>query len=183
MRMSVFRQGRPTTQLDHLAAIKLATEEHDLDLISWAHLNGKAVLTALERVACIIKPLESGDEGMSFDSLYDTAVTLRDFRRMREHKVQSPEAIGPSLYETVLVCEVEFNPRVRIQFKALDDKSAKETIQVLIDTTEFREQLVREMVLQICNSDDVRWVTAGYLKVDDVAPAADPDWMVVPSER
>ena len=183
MMMSIFRQGRPPSQLDHLACLKLATEEHDLDLITWSFLNEKPVLTALDRVACIIKPLESGDEGMSFDSLYDTAVTLRDFNRMKAHKVQSPAAIGPVLYETVLVAEVSFNPRVMIRLKALDEKTARAAIQVLIDQPDFREELVREMVSQICNSGDVRWVTAGYLKVDDPAPAQDPDWVIVPSER
>jgi hypothetical protein len=183
MIMSIFRQGRPTTQLDHIAALKLATTEEDLDLITFAFLHEEAVLTALEQEACIVKPLESGDEGMSFASLYDVAITLRDFNRMKAHSVQSPEAIGPSLYETVLICEVEFNPRVMVRLKSLDEKSAKAAIQVLIDTTDFREQLVREMVLQICNSDDVRWVTAGYLRVEDPAPAQDPDWVIVPSER
>lgn len=183
MMMSVFRQGRPTTQQDHLVCLRLAKEAHDLDLITWSFLNEKPVLTALEHVACIIKPMEAGDEGMSFDSLYDTALTLRDFKRMKEHKVQSPDAIGPSLYETTLVCEVEFNPRVHVQLKALDDTDARARMQKLIDTPEFREKLVLELVYQVCNSDNATWSTAGYLKVDDVAPAAEPDWAIIPSKR
>jgi hypothetical protein len=34
MMISIYRQGCPTSQMDHRTVLKLATDQHDLDLIA-----------------------------------------------------------------------------------------------------------------------------------------------------
>ena len=179
MMMSVFRQGRPTTQLDHLACIKLATTEDDLDLITWAFLNEKPVLTALDQMACIVKLQEPGDAGHSFESLYDNCVTLRDLTRMKAHKVTKPDAIGPVLYELELIAEINFIPRVLVRIKALNEVALRARLRELVNEETFREQLTLELVNQILISPEVSMVSTGGLKIDDPAPADKPEWEII----
>jgi hypothetical protein len=176
MMMSVFRQGRPTTQLDHLAALKLTTETHDLDLITWAFLNEKAVLTALDQTACIVKPLESGDEGMSFESLYDVAITPRDLRRMAAHKVTDPKDIGAVLFEAELIFDIDFHPRIMVHLKARDDPDAEAVLTRLLKEPEFRQRLANVFCNFVFTHPNTNLRTPGFLKIEDPAPADAPEW-------
>jgi hypothetical protein len=179
MMMSVFRQGRPTSQLDHIACLKLAATEHDLDLITFAFLNGKAVLTALDGVPAIVKLEETGDAGHTFESLYDNCVTLRDLTRMKAHKVQSTDALGPVRYELELIAEINFIPRVLVRIKALNEVALRARLRELVNEEDFREQLTLELVNQILISPEVSMVSTGGLKIDDPAPADKPEWEII----
>jgi hypothetical protein len=91
MIMSVYRQGRSRIEIDHLALIAQAPNSNDISMISWAATGTKPVLASYDDVAAVIKNLESGDDGLSFETLYDQSLTLRDMRRMRAHQVDSPD--------------------------------------------------------------------------------------------
>jgi hypothetical protein len=176
MIMSIFRQGRPTTQLDHIAALKLATTEEDLDLITFAFLHEEAVLTALEQEACIVKPLESGDEGMSFASLYDVAITLRDFNRMKKHNVTDPQNFGDVLYEAELIFDIDFVPQIMVHLKARDDQDAEAKMTRLLKETEFRTRLATVFCNFVFSHPDMNLRSPGFLKIEDPAPADAPEW-------
>ena len=44
---------------------------------------------------------------------------------MKRHKVSTPDQLLPLLFETVLVFEVNFHPRVRLRLKAKDEHAAR----------------------------------------------------------
>jgi hypothetical protein len=178
MMMSVYRQGRPTAQMDHLVCLKLAKEAYDLDLITHAFLHETHVLTALDQTPAIVKPQEAGDDGHSYESLYDTAITMRDFRRMKAHKAQSPDGIGAVLYEVELVFHIDFNPRVLVNLKARDEIEAKATLTRLLKEPEFRQRLASVFCDFVFQHPHTSLATPGFLKIDDPAPADAPEWEI-----
>lgn len=183
MIMSVYRQGQPIAEIDHLACIALATEVTDLDLINWAVTSRKPVLTALSGEAAVIKLQEPGDAGHSFEALYHDAINLRDITRMKAHGVNTPEAIGDGLYEVYIVVHIPIDPRVRIQLRARDDKDAKERMREYLEGNDFGEEICRAAVEEIFSSDLTRLVTAGVHKIQEPAPADAPVWEIMPRSK
>ncbi len=181
MLMSVYRQGRTRSQLDHLACMEMAASAIDLDLITFSFLNSKPTIVGLEGATAVIKPLEPGDEAHTFDSLYDIAVSQHDFERLKRHKVQSPDEFKPRLYEVVIVANVDFCPQVRVRITAKDEAAARIKLRSLMQPDHaFNQRLVKEVCNQIFASDETKMVTAGFLTVDDPAPDDAPEWDFVP---
>ena len=92
MMLSVYRQGRTRSELDHNACIELAATSDDIELITFSFLNGKPALVGLNGGTAVVKPQEPGDEALSFESLYDTAVSGHEFQRLQRHQVKSRPA-------------------------------------------------------------------------------------------
>jgi len=180
MRMSVFRQGRTRSELDHLACMDMAASAVDLDLITFCFINGKPVIAGLEGATAVIKPLEAGDEALSFETLYDTAVSQHDFDRLKRHQVQSPDELKPRLYEFVIVANIDFCPQVRVRLKAKDEHDAHIRLRKLMEPGLFSQRMVEEMAKQIFDSDHTEIATPGFLCVDDPAPDNAPDWNFIP---
>ncbi len=169
--MAILKPARPIRKLDHLVCADLAVDAEAAQMIHYAHAHNRPVLVGLEGGEAIVKPSETGDERLSFEGLYDTAVSIREFRKMAELKVRSPEEFPPSLYEAeVLLTEIGFVPTVRVRFSAKGDVGARTALTELVNHPEFREQMVRRFVMQLIESDDAKLVTRGCLKVDEVAP-------------
>jgi hypothetical protein len=179
MMMTVFRQAGRTSRLDHLAALELATSKEDIDLITWAFLNEKPALVGLDGQACIIKPQENGDDGMSFASLFDTALTPREYRRMKAHNVQSREAIGDVLYRVTLIAEFTQHPRATCLIRARDEIDFRQKLRRLLEDDAFKKQLTEALVEQIFTQDETSIVTPGALKLDDPAPKDSPEYEFV----
>ena len=59
MMMSVYRQGRTRSQLDHLACLDMAASAIDLEFITFAFMNSKPTIVGLEGGTAVIKPLEA----------------------------------------------------------------------------------------------------------------------------
>ncbi len=181
MMLSVYRQGRPRSQLDHLACMDMAASAVDLDLITFSFINGKPVIAGLEGATAVIKPLEAGDEAFTFETLYDTAVSQHDFERLQRHQVQSPSELKPRLYETSLVLDVGFHPQVRVRLTAMNEQAVRSTLRRLMEPGQaFYQRLVEEMANQIFASDDVNIACGGFLAVDDPAPDGTPEWQFLP---
>ncbi len=181
MRMSVFRQGRTRSELDHLACMDTAASAVDLDLITFSFINGKPVIAGLEGATAVIKPLEAGDEALSFEGLYDSAVSAHDYERLKRHKVTLPDHLKPRLYEASLILEVGFNPQVRVRITAKDDATARSKLRELMAPEHaFHQRLIEELSNQIFASDEIRLTTAGFLTVDDPAPDGTPEWDFIP---
>jgi hypothetical protein len=175
MMMSVFRQGRPRSQLDHLACLDIAASPIDLELITFAFMNAKATLVGMDGAEAIIKPLDAGDEAMSFEALYDSCITIRDLETMARHKVTSPDALKSLLYQADLVFQVDFHPRVRLNLRAKDERDFRDQTK-LLDNDAFKQRLTEEFANQIFTSEDVSLTTAGPLKIGDPAPDDAPEW-------
>lgn len=179
MMMSVFRQGRPRAEVDHLALINTAASADDISLITWASVNPKPVLASYDDAAAVVKNLEAGDDGLSFETLYDDSLTLHDMRRMRAHQVDSPDHLHPGLYQARLIFDFSFRPTVVVRFKAMDDRAARSVLGELLDGGDFREQIVVQLAHQIFSSDEVSALTTGCLKIEDIAPSNAPEWEIV----
>ena len=179
MMMSVFYQGRTLTQLDHLACIEIATNNDDIEMITFAFLHDKPTLVGLDGKEAIIKPQQAGDEAMSFESLYDDCVSLRDFRTMQRHGVTSRDALLPLLYEVDLVAEINFRPRVKIRIRAKDEIALRARFRELLNEETFRAVLTQELASQIFTSDEVELASAGALKIADPAPPGATEWEII----
>lgn len=177
MMLSLFRADRPRTELDHLAAMDIATTAEDLDMITWAFVNEKAAMVALDGLPTIIKPTQAGDDGLSYVGLFDTALTLREFRRMKEHKVQDPTKLKDALYRITLIIEVNRHPTVACLIRATDEVDFDKKIHRLLDASpEFREALINALVHVVITSSETSLVTAGPLKMKDPAPDDAPEF-------
>jgi hypothetical protein len=177
MMMSVFRQGRTRSQLDHLACIDLAASSADVDLITFSFLNNKPALVGLNGAQAVVKPEEPGDEAYSFETLYDTAVSQHVFARLQRHGVQSPDELKPRLYEAWLTIDIQVPPRVRIRLTAKDEPAARVKLRGLMAPGQaFNQRLLEEVANQLFDPDRTSVVTAGFLTVDDPAPDGSPEW-------
>lgn len=171
MKMSLIQMGTATRTLDHLACIDLAVDAETTKMIMYAFTHNKPVLAGLECGEAIIKPAASGDNCLSFAALYDTAISIREFRKMTDLKVKSPEEFPPSLYEAeILLTEITFVPTVCVRFPAGGEVAVREALTALINHPDFREQLVRRFIMQIIESDHAELRTRGCMKVDEIAP-------------
>jgi hypothetical protein len=171
MMMSLFRHGAAIRQLDHLACVDLAVDAEASKMIAHAFIHRAAVLVGLAEGEAIIKPAEPDDDRLSFEDLYDTAISIREFRRMAATKVKSPQDLPPSLFEAaILLREINFVPTVVVRFPAKGDVDARKVLNTLVNTPEFREQMIRRMVIDIMDHPLSEVVTKGCLKVDEVAP-------------
>jgi len=129
----------------------------------------------------VIKLLEPGDEAHSFETLYDTAVSVHDFERLRTHDVKSVEDLKPRLYELVLIAEINMQPQVRVRLKATDERRVRAKLRELMQPGQaFLQRLIEEMSVQIFNSNDTTMATPGFLEVADPAPDVAPDWDFLP---
>jgi len=159
----------------------MAASAVDLDLITFSFINAKPVIAGLDGATAVIKPLEAGDEALSFETLYDTAVSGHEFERLKRHKVQFPDELKPRLYETVLVLEVGFHPHVRIRIPAKNEQAVRSKLRELMEPGQpFYQRLVEELANQIFASDDITLASQGFLTVDDPAPDGSPEWEFVP---
>lgn len=172
MMMNIFRQGAETRSQDHLACIDIAVDAEASKMILHALMHAKPVLVGLEYGEAIVKPAEPGDDCLSFAALYDTAISIREFRKMTELKVKSPEDFPPSLFEAeLLLTDVNFVPAVTVRFPAKGEVGAREALLALVNRPDFREQMVRRFIMQLIESEHTTIRTRGCMKVDEVAPS------------
>jgi len=177
MMLSVWRQGRARSQLDHLACIDLAASSADIDLITFCALNGKPALVGLNGAQAVIKPEEAGDETHSFESLFDAAVSQHEYGRLQRHGVKSVDELKPRLYEAWLTIDIQIPPRVRIRLTAKDEPAARVKLRRLMAPGQaFNQRLLEEVANQLFDPDRTSVVTAGFLAVDDPAPDGSLDW-------
>jgi hypothetical protein len=183
MMMSVFRQNRTRSELDHLACIDLAATSEDVELVTFAMLNNKPALVGLNGGTAVVKPQEPGDVALSFEKLFDTAVSGHEFGRLQRHQVKLPEQLGDRLYETDIVLEVEFHPRARFRLRAKDQPTAQAKLRQMMKTDHpFLQRLLEEFCQQIVTSDDISMSFSGWQCVDDPAPANAPEFDLGPSD-
>jgi hypothetical protein len=168
MMMTVLRQGQPTKQLDHLACVDIAIDSEAAEMILHANNQQTAVLVGTELGEVIIKPAEASDATVRFEDLYDTAVSIREYRKMVRLRLSSTEQFPPIPFEAeILMSEINFVPRVRIRFQAKSEQTARAALNALVNKPDFREQLLRRIVMQMINSEHVSLTTKGCQQIDD----------------
>jgi hypothetical protein len=183
MMMSVFRQGGRSQQLDHLAVIELATDEETTQMILFSRLHGRSALVGLTDGQAIIKPLETGDEALSFEALLDTCLSLRDYRRLAEHKKTSTDDLPDYIFEADVIAQIDFQPTIQLRLRAKDDLAARNLLKALMggktpENAQFRERLMDAIAIQLFLSDNIDFVSPGLLKVTE-APDDAPAWEII----
>src|SRR5215831_9817156 len=102
MMMSVYRQGEPLQEIDHLELMKQTVSKDGTAMLMHARLHQAIVLIGLSSGEAIIKPVGEDDYAHRFETLYDTAITLSDWKRMTSQKVKSRDDLAPHLFEMEL---------------------------------------------------------------------------------
>ena len=83
--MSVYRQRQATPlQMAMTDCLGAAVTEEDTALIGLSVRSKKPALIGLDNLASIIKPVEEGDERLTFEALYDTCLTRVDLQKMKQ---------------------------------------------------------------------------------------------------
>ncbi len=179
MLMSVYTQGEGTRQLDHLICIRTAVDAESVAMITFAVMHGKPVLVGVDGAQSVVKPQETGDDGLSFESLYDDAITGDDYRKMEKAKVTAREAIPPAIYQAVIHFQVNATPKVRVRVKARNETAARSALRGLFEDETFLAQVTTMIAKQLSEFTDVEAVTSGGLRIEDVAGPDTPDWQIV----
>ena len=150
-----------------------------VSMITFAVLHGKPVLVGVDGAQSVVKPLENGDEGLSFESLFDDAISGDDYRKMERAGVISREAIPPAIYEALIRVKVGVSPQVRVRIQARNDAEMRRGLRGLFENEAFLGELITILARQLCESTDIAAVTSGGIRVEDVAPADAPEWEII----
>lgn len=174
--LSVYRQGRPPSEMDHLVALGAAAGESDVELVAWCFTHDRSVFAGLNGEACVIKVKADGDETLRFEGLMDDALTAHDLKRMQEHKVDAPEEIGMSQYRVRLAVELPQLPMADFLIKATSDADCAKRVRMLVKDEDFRRAMTRALFENMFNNDFVSIRSAGGTLVADPAPAHALPW-------
>jgi hypothetical protein len=188
MLMSVFRREHRPGRLDHLTLISGASGPEEVAMITFALTMNQPVLASHEGAPAIIKPFAAGDELLSYDALYDTCITAKQYQRMRQAKVKKVEDLPLHLYEVELKLDIELiNPGATVQLLAASDVDGRERLRRLVFDQEFRLRLAVHVVLQLMRlisdedgvDDKLDVLVGGLLKIDEVPPPDTPEWQIM----
>jgi hypothetical protein len=183
MLMSVFRQGQPTLQIDHLVAIREAVDPDHAGMVLHAWTQNATVLIGLRSGEAIIKPAADGDEQLSFEALYDTCISLSQWKQMKAQRVVKPEDLAPHLYELDVLLEQARPVRVRLRIKAKTTTEVSQLLNRLVrEDKEFQDSLMAKLTEALLIQDDGSIISTSVHKVEHVAPGDAPLWSFVPEE-
>jgi hypothetical protein len=175
--MTVLRQAQALQSLEHRDLAKLAIDNEAVSMILFARELGKPTLVGLAGGQAIVKPREAGDEGYSFESLFDTAITIKEYRAMTEHEVTSVEEIPLSVYEVVIAVQVEETPQLKVRLNAKSDVDVHSRLKRLVNgNPEFREELIRRLITQVLDAPNVTILYGSAYRSRDAAEPGAPDW-------
>ena len=142
MKLSIYRQRTPHSELEHGACIRGATTEEDIDLIDLALSTEKPTLIGFQNQPTIIKTAKPGDESLSFEGLYDTCLTVSDLTKMKKAGVDKPEDLPKGKYVMSLTFRMVADVDLRLAITAENHGACRQRLLTLIDgDAEFREAL------------------------------------------
>ena len=133
MKLSIYRQRAPRSELDHGACIRGATTEADVDLVGLALDTDKPTLIGLDGQNTIIKTVAEGDDALTFEDLYDTCLTLGDLRNMKRAGVKSPDEVPSSRFRVALTFRLACDIDVALELTAANHGDVRKQLRDLID--------------------------------------------------
>jgi hypothetical protein len=162
--------------------MKLAADNDSRSLIlHCARRFNKPTLVGLKEGAAVIKPLEPGDEGLSFETLYDTAITARDFKRMAKYKVSSPEELPLPLWR--VRCGITNLPVISPYLKAENRADIPSRLHKLVRDENFLVELVDRIIKlwlkEMTGPEDGVVFEEQAYRVTDNPPPDSPEWSFV----
>jgi hypothetical protein len=184
MMMSVFRQGGRYQKLDHLVCLERSTTDHTTRMILHARLHNTPTLVGLQDGQAIIKPLEDGDESLSFEGLFDTCLSLREWQRMQAAGVKDLAQVPDALFIARISMEIAFIPEVHVKFKARDDIAAKAVLgRLLSENNEFINELAEAISRQLIEADYAKISSLGGKRIAETTTEDTPDWEILKPEE
>jgi hypothetical protein len=178
MIMSVYRhgQGKPMP-VEHHILMRMGIDKDNSAMVLNAAMQAAVTLVGLNTGEVIIKPAAEGDDDLSFELLYDQAITLVDWKRMSEQKVMTPEDLAPHLYQIVMELNMGGPLRLRLNVKAKTTTEVMEIVNRLIrEDKEFQEKLNELLFRWIVADDDGTIGVGGCVLLTNVAPDDQPAW-------
>jgi hypothetical protein len=189
--MSVFRREHKPGRVDHLNLISAASGSEEITMITFSLTMNQVVLASVEGAPAIIKPFAAGDELLSYDALYDTCITAKQYQRMRKAKVKKVEDLPLKLYEVELKLDIAFvTPGAVVRLRAASDTDGRERLSRIVKEMDFRMELLSHVTMQLVNSiaadvtndgDPVTVLVGGLFGTDESPPADTPDWQIMPN--
>ena len=140
-------QDRPRYELDHLYCIAGASTPENADLVVLAVDTKHAVLMGLDTQSVVIKPVEDGDDRLSYIALYDTCYTIADLARMKRAGVFTPEDAPLDTFQLDLDFVIEGTFGVSVKLRALHHGDARVRLRSLLEhDVMFREAVIEEVL-------------------------------------
>lgn len=147
MMMSVFPQDRPRYELDHLNCIAGAATPENADLVVLAVDTKHSVLVGLDTQSVVIKPVEDGDDRLSYIALYDTCYTTADLQRMKRAGAFTPEDAPLDTFQLDLDFAIEGTFGVSVKLRALHHGDARVRLRSLLEhDVMFRDAVIEEVL-------------------------------------
>ena len=99
-KFAVYRQRRDMITMSPGEVVRNADTPEDVRMTTLVLRPDQPdpVLLGLDGHPSIVKRYEEGDEELTFEQLYDRALTLADYHRMREHRVSRKADLPPGTY-------------------------------------------------------------------------------------
>lgn len=110
MLISIYRHGKPMETREPGWCFRHCRGPEATEMVTYALRQKRAVLVGIDDEQVVLKPQEADDARESYVSLYDTAISLLQFRKMMRLEVSSPEQFPQSLYGLPLRIEIEIDP-------------------------------------------------------------------------
>ena len=175
MKMSVYRQRTPRTEMEHGNCMRGSKTMEDIDLVELALATEKPVLMGLEGKSTIIKLFQEGDDALSFEALYDTCLTLTDLRNMKRAGVDKPEDVPEGKYRLEMIFRLEAELDMRIVLTAGDHGNVRKRFADLMrDDPEFRDQLFDQLTKAFRQQDGgLLWAIRDTQRVDLGSPGTE----------
>lgn len=177
--LSVFRQQKPMIKIELPVAIQAATTEQDLDvLMKLGMRTDKPVLIGLDAQPSIVKKYVEGDETLSFEALYDTALTVNDLQKMERAGVPSPDAIPREMFHIDLQVGIDCVIDLRLLVAAAEHGEVRRQLRDLHNTDPmFREALHEAIVAGLRRQDvDLVFSTHEITQTGSFLEEGKPTW-------
>jgi hypothetical protein len=145
--MSVYQRAQPVRQVDHLDCIGASGTREDTHLLRLALRENHPVLIGLDGQHSIAKPVEEGDESLTFETLFDTCYTIADLQRMQQAGVDTPKDIPPQTYRVELGVPISFIAAIDLAISSKNMGETRPTLRKLInEDLILREELVSQLL-------------------------------------
>jgi hypothetical protein len=131
-------------------AEKSIADQDSISMIFYTALKSdKPALVGLTEGTAVIKRLGAGDDGLSFEELYDIAITPKEMKAMREHNVDSPDKLPLPLYRAHVA--VVRSPVLTLRIQAKGPSDIRNRLAKLAQNEEFKKELFSHiMAAWIC---------------------------------
>ena len=175
MMVTVYRRRQPPQALADTTVIKSCRNREEDAMFGLAIRTGQPVLMTLDGESSIVKIAADGDEKLSYDALYDTALTATDLRRMNEAGVERPEDVPLETFDADVAFAIEGTFSVLLRVAASSNRAVKQRIKDLHESdVVFREELYNALYEAIRREGDL------IVAIQEVHINHDPDEQLKP---